>query len=624
MKFKRKAVVALAALMLFFTGCNLTVPERILRDALTQIAEEPKPSEVIPEGIAEEIPAEQPEEVAAEPEEAAAEPEETEETEDAEKHVQLRVTESGWDVFVPSSSDHPDYRFGPSIIRNEDGSIDAWFSAPGDGSREYDYITYKHSENGGQTWSDEQVVLTPTPNSPDALSVCDPDVFIYDGYYYLGYSSTINRTGKGLCNSTFLARSRRPDGPYEKWNGRSWGGSPIPFIYFDGVSLGWGSGEPSFVIVDDVLYVYSTKDSFSAIPERIKFTEVRTADLTKDDWPAHLVYQGNAVDRSDCGEPYAYSDADSWDVAYIEEIQKFIAIDTNRRFKTDSCLLYYESDDGIHFSLLSELNQNVIMRCHNCGIMTDGSGHIKKDDPVLIGYGYGGSNHSRWGVWGTRFAPARIRLTKKEYCVEEDCENLKVPMQCRAGVGSASPIMLKTDHLVYRKTLGSGPFSIAQYLRDGYNGGFVIPKSDVTFEGYDRKILSVDKDNNIQPLSAGITPVRVIYQGHCREISVCIIPDQGSSKEEVVGFCQMTDLYEIPLHQPFILKVRPMAVSGYYSMHELSGPEIMRIGLTFTSEDPAVCDVWGDGSLIPLSAGETYISVKTEIGLGYRVKVEVF
>ena len=102
---------------------------------------------------------------------------------------------------------------------DDDGGIDAWFAAPGDGEDEYDWVTYRHSDDGGKTWSDEKVVLSPSPNTPDALSICDPDAFYYDGYYYLGYTSTINKNEKGLCNSVFLARSKEPDGPYEKWNG---------------------------------------------------------------------------------------------------------------------------------------------------------------------------------------------------------------------------------------------------------------------------------------------------------------------------------------------------------------------------------------------------------------------
>ena len=45
-----------------------------------------------------------------------------------------------------------DYRYGPSIMLDGNGGIDAWFASPGDGKKEYDWITYRHSDDGGKTW----------------------------------------------------------------------------------------------------------------------------------------------------------------------------------------------------------------------------------------------------------------------------------------------------------------------------------------------------------------------------------------------------------------------------------------------------------------------------------------
>lgn len=549
------------------------------------------------------------------------------------KHLKLTLPDSGWDVFAPASASHPDYRFNPSIMIQPDGRIDAWFSAPGDGYREYDYITYKYSEDLGQTWSDETVVLSPTPNSPDSLSVCDPDVFWYKGYYYIGYSSTINKKAKGLCNSAFIARSRNPAGPYEKWNGQGWGGLPVPFVYFDGVNIGWGCGEPSFVVKDDVLYVYTTKDSYSDEPKRIRLTEVHTADLTDENWPASLQYCGVAVDRSDTEEtetdkndpedPYRYQDADCWDVAYVEKASKFIAVGTNRRFLNNSCLVYYESNDGVHFDRISELNTNVIARCHNCGIMADPSAHIRPEDPVYIGYAYGGSNHSAWGLWGTRFVKAELSVGEEEIDRSEDgAQNLKAPLDCRAGIGSASPIMVKTDRLVYRRSVSGGPFSIGQYLRDGYHGGHVLASGDVVYQVSDPGVVRVNEQNMLEPLSDGITSVTVYYQGLSREVAVCI-PKEDTSAAGITGFYPMVEEYTVPLQTPYIVQIRPMGIRSDESIRELTGEEILQIGLTFTSADPSICDVRADGRLYPGSFGRTKIHVETEGGLSYDIEVHI-
>ncbi len=167
----------------------------------------------------------------------------------ADKHVRLRLIDEGKDVFALWGSGLPDYRYGPSIMLNDDGSIDAWFASPGDGKKEYDWISYQHSDDGGDTWSDEKIVLAPTPGTADFKSVCDPDVFFYGGYYYMGYTGTVNEDG--LCNNVFIARSENPDGPYEKWDGNGWGGDAVPLVYFKGVDIGGGGGEKSFVVVGD-------------------------------------------------------------------------------------------------------------------------------------------------------------------------------------------------------------------------------------------------------------------------------------------------------------------------------------------------------------------------------------
>ncbi len=541
------------------------------------------------------------------------------------KHIRLTLEDSGWDVFSPSSSHLPDYRYGPSILYNDDGGIDAWFAAPGDGYAEYDWITYRHSDDLGTTWTDEKVAISPSPCSPDALSTCDPDVFFYDGYYYLGYTSTINKKAKGICNSVFLARSTDPGGPYEKWNGSGWGGAPVPVIYFDGMDIGWGCGEPSFVVVDDTVYVYSTKDSYSGVPDRVRVTEVRTADITEDDWPEKLEFKGYAIVRNDTGtvNGYQYRDSDSSDFAYIEESHKFIAVSTNRRFKNDSCILYYESDDGIHFNRVSELNTNVIARCHNSSIMADGLGHIKENDPVILGYAYAGAGGSGWGIWSTRFVKASIDYTDTEDRSDEGKPNLKQSISYRSGMNDSAPMMLCTDKLVYGKRSGTGAFNINYYVRDNYGGRAAVPASDVVVLDYDPEVVNVDEDNGISPRLPGVTWVTVGYNGLTRVICLCVFGQEGYDAKKIIGFYPVAERYELEQVPPFVIKVRPMAVFGDYRIHELSGMELIRHQVTFSSENTYVCGVKEDGTLVPVSSGETVINVSTGEGLSYSIKVKI-
>lgn len=551
-----------------------------------------------------------------ETEEAEEEPESEEEP--AEKHVRLRLDDSGQDVFALWGSGKPDYRYGPSMMIREDGGIDAWFASPGDGKKEYDWITYRHSDDG-ITWGNEKVVLSPTPGTADLKSVCDPDVFFHDGYYYMGYTATVNEDG--LCNNVFLARSKNPDGPYEKWGKDGWGSDPVPIIYFDGIDIGWGVGEPSFVLVDDTLYVYNTLDSFSDVYGWVRATQVHTTDITDPMWPDKLEYRGITAYRNDCTDNtgYTYADSDSWSVAYLEDSGKFIALTTNRRFKDDSCLLYYESDDGISFERVSELNTNVITGCHNCGLMSDERGHIGKDDRSLIGYAYAGSGNSKWGVWATRFVPVCIDYTDEIDRGEDGAENLKQKIFIDESLLGEGPIMLMTDQLTYTTYVGAASVPIRFFLMDKYRRKSLLQEK-VYVEKYDHNILEMNEDGELVPLREGVTTVGLEYNGLRRDICVRVLPEDCSGTK-IKKFYPVCDRYDISVDERIILQVRPMAVFDNYDIHELSGYEIVANDIAFRSSDPSVCIIEKDGKITPVSAGTSVITVE---GTGCRYTIDVY
>ena len=537
----------------------------------------------------------------------------------ADKHVRIRLTDEGKDVFALWGKGLPDYRYGPSIMLNDDGSIDAWFASPGDGKKEYDWISYQHSDDGGQSWSDEKIVLAPTPGTADFKSVCDPDVFFYDGYYYMGYTGTVNEDG--LCNNVFIARSENPDGPYVKWDGNGWGGDAVPLVYFKGVDIGWGVGEPSFVIVDDRIYVYNTLDSFSDKYGWVRATELRTADITDPMWPKKLHYEGISIYRNDATDHnnYTYADSDSWDVAYLEESHKFVALTTNRRFKDDSCLLYYESDDGISFDRVSELNTNVVTGCHNCGLMADPYGHIKKDDRKLLGYAYGGSGEVKWAVWATRFAPIQIDYTDEPDREEDGRENLKQEIIIDESLLGKEPIMLTTNPLTYTSFVGN-PVSLNCILRDSFRNRRSISSAAINIETYDHEMLDVLENNRLMPLREGRSVVGIEYNGLRRDISInTLAPDCDDTK--IRRFYPGTDRYDVSINEPIILQIRPMAVFADYDVHELSAYERSNHHISFRSSKPSVCSVKNDGTLKPHSVGSCVITVQAD---ECRYTVEVY
>ena len=305
--------------------------------------------------------------------------------EDDSLNVVIHALDEG-DVIFNSSSNY--YRYGPSIIEHEDGSMDAWFSAPGNNKTEWDWITYRHSDDG-ENWSKEKVVLKPTANSKDRCSVCDPGVIFFDGYYYLAYTSTADAGRKGYNNSAFVCRSRNPQGPYEKWNGKGWGGKPEPFIAYEEDPRGWGIGEVSFVIRNNELYIYYTY--FNATGG---YTALKKAQLV-DDWPLTMEDYGSVCGRTS---------QDSFDVVYDDDLHVFMAFAIENRMSPGSKVTVYTSEDGTNFVHADSTKKMVDDYAHNLGIAKSEEGHISSNEQQLVGYAFG----RRWGRWSTRFQHIEI------------------------------------------------------------------------------------------------------------------------------------------------------------------------------------------------------------------------
>ena len=308
------------------------------------------------------------------------------EPEPEQERISVKAVDEGEIVFY---SHEGYYRYGPSIMEYEDGSYDVWFSAPGNSSTQWDWITYRHSDDG-VNWSEEQTVLKPTPGSKDQCSVCDPAVIRFGGYYYLAYTGTWDYEREGMNNSLFVARSEYPDGPFEKWNGEGWGGDPEPIIEYTGDPEGWGIGEPSFVIRGDDLSIY-----YSYIDLNWNDIRLYKADLSED-WPLTLRYKTRVLSRVSI---------DSLDVVYDEKLDTFLGFSINYRMSEVSKLAMFMSGSGKEFDLIDTTDEYIESFAHNMGIAKSPEGHINSDNEILIGYAYG----EDWGRWNTRFQKIKIQ-----------------------------------------------------------------------------------------------------------------------------------------------------------------------------------------------------------------------
>ena len=347
-----------------------------------------KQEDVLPAVPDEDIPEERiPDEEKKEADEKPGSDDETPdpETEDDDQ-IDLFVLDEG-EIISYSSQDY--YRYGPSIMRYEDGSMDAWFSSPGNSGSQWDWITYRHSDDG-ENWGSEKIVLKPTPGSKDQCSVCDPGLIYFNGYYYMGYTGTDYYEGKGSSNSAFVARSQYPDGPYEKWNGTGWGGDPQPIIAYDGDPAGWGIGELSFVIKDDDLFIYFTYYDLNG-----GYIGLSKADLSED-WPSTIRFKNEVLPREH---------QDSLDVFYDEKLDLFLGFSIFQRMSDKSRLIMYYSYNGKEF-IKADSNKDYIEDfAHNMGISKGPDGHADSEETLLIGYAYG----ENWGRWDCKFQHIQVR-----------------------------------------------------------------------------------------------------------------------------------------------------------------------------------------------------------------------
>lgn len=516
-----------------------------------------------------------------------------------DKHFKLILKDEGQDIYAPRKSQSWGYRYGPSIMVHG-GVCEAWFASPGDGF-EADWFTYRRSEDGGMTWSEERVVMSPVPDSMDWFSVCDPAVFKHGKYYYIGYTSTVFANGGGVCNNGYIARSTSPTGPFERWCGKGWGevgpggenwlGKPAPVIYFDEDWHNWGAGEFSFVVKDDVLYAYYTWTSKDLNGKLVHETRVATADLTREDWPATLEPRGVAVTR-----PRASND--SYDMVYCEDLGKFIALSTDYRFSEDSMLAVYESEDGLIYRRVGEYRRHTGWMLHNCGISGDEQHHIRKGDTLLLAYAYG----NKWGLWGTRMHEYDFELMDEDFYSERDLPNVHHEVEKWDDPETYVPtaLYLEKPHFLRMKVGETRALPLCS-INVCYEVRPVI--SGVKFSRYDKEVASI-RAGRITARSPGRTYVTAVWEGLRCEFPVyvydtdppAIAPMQPYPEKKPVFFEPLIREYRVSLLRHEKKQLRGLCTYADGSWFELAGK---CDGVYYINRSPELFQVDEDGHILP-------------------------
>lgn len=540
----------------------------------------------------------------------------------ANGHINLKLKpETGFDIFVPYETSYS-YRYGPSIIVNDDGSVDSYYAGLGSqgsgslhfggGYKEWDHITYTHITPKGEILP-EKTVLQPTPDSYDFLSCCDPGAVYFNGYYYIGYTSTIHRTG--LCNNVFVARSENADGPYEKWNGSGWGGDAEPIMMYDGSNLLWGEGEPAFVELDGTLYIYYTLKGQHGFK-----TMVATADATDENWPLTITKQGTALEQGN-----AQSGAD---FKYVESQRKFIGIAVENSFCDNSYIRVFESLDGITYTETQKIYEGVYKYAHNIGISGDKYGHIKDTDKVYIAYAYSDAPQSEnWGQWATHMMEVSLTTSKDPMTLDSGINEFHQFETVEVGEWRTIAI----SNLPHHFNLNVNTTSEVKIYRinSRYNRQHVTDPALVTFEVEDEDIATID-GFTITAKAVGKTNITATYDGYSITFPVNVHPeDVNVTDPEITQFRTVHDVYTVGAGEHY-----PHQIRAYISCQGVKWGEAFNdtasnavfpadtYPITYTVADPSVLSVDQNGMIYGHKAGETTVTL-TMGEFSYTAKVIV-
>lgn len=544
----------------------------------------------------------------------------------AEEESVFKCANEGWDIYPGGG-----YRYGPSMIINEDGTIDAWLASNSGVSGEVDWGKYRRSYDHGITWTSDTGAVRPTSSAEDWNWSCDPGVIKIGDYYYAAYTTILWHDG--LDNNLFIARSKTPQGAFvEKWTGSGWGyGDPKPIVTYDGIKSNWGCGEGAMVAVGGTLYLYASWNDNTG-----DYTKVYTADATDENWPATLKYRGIAYKH--------LAAEDSADVKYVDAYHSFISVATASRFSSNCFVHIMTSYDGVFFRqecVLKHTTKSSMIQTniHNMGITGDALGHIDIfGTQQYIGYAYQPEGFA-WANWPTRLTPVVFlgtdAYTSPESVIKSstngknntDKTNTPSVVQIRAeSVAGGRNVDVKNKNNYYRfvikyynKTLAMKDLSASEYANVEYI--------------YDETKLAVDKDkHSVKLLSDSVERLYIKYQDLMCELAVVPVyldsskPVEFYPEVETVTFYIRNEIKQPAFIARSALNQYLMLWGGKSSYTDANSKDIpsnvqkwdQKVELS--GWDESIISVDAEGRITAKGVGETVINAKY---MGFEASMKV-
>ena len=308
------------------------------------------------------------------------------------------------------------YNYCPSI-KIENGVEHVYYCTNEIWGNVTDHIGYREGKiiDGKLKFSDESLVISPTPDTWDRTHTCDPTVikgeFKYNGdtyNYLMAYLGCVPLNCK--LNETGLAVSKSYDGPWIKCNDTKIDGvtpiNPIvPYSDFNCTSSNWGTGQACLLSIDQKgrVLLFTTVScptgGFTDVRE-YDFSDIndykliRETQLFKDggteygtNWIGNAEYSYDAKHkvflmskpRGGYGKDGGYPDfiADHIDVYYVDASSYDNPFD-----------IFFDSERTEKWHFINTIDQELsgYPRNHNNGMVTDEYGYLYKEGYVGVAF----------------------------------------------------------------------------------------------------------------------------------------------------------------------------------------------------------------------------------------------
>lgn len=344
------------------------------------------------------------------------------------------------------------YNYCPTIFVDENNQEHVYYCTNEIDGNVTDNIGYRKGiiRNNNISYSNESLVISPTPSTWDQRHACDPSVckgeFKYNGetyYYLMAYLGCI--PSDCTLNETGIAVAKSPEGPWIKCNGKTNDGrniNPIvPCSDFPSIkNNNWGTGQPSLVSVDNkgkvLLFttIGASDGTFTNLRE-YDFSDINNFQLIREKRSIKnegIVGSGtnaNFINNADFAYDIAnrkflmikgrqfFGKKDNKQPDYIADTLDVYYLDDTEWPDAEIGEVFFKGNASIkQWKLIGSINQDLtgFLRNHNSCIISDPYGHVDTTNAVVpVAFTRSDEGDNTWAFLSTyRIYATSLSLSK--------------------------------------------------------------------------------------------------------------------------------------------------------------------------------------------------------------------